>query len=33
MRTCERKQWMKKRKGVRREHRKRKTIGSFGQNI
>jgi hypothetical protein len=33
VRTRKRKQWMKERKAVRREHTERKTIGSFGQNI
>jgi hypothetical protein len=33
MRARERKQWMKERKAVRREHTKRKSIGSFGQSI
>jgi hypothetical protein len=33
VRARERKQWMKERKVVRREHTKRKTIGSFGQNV
>jgi hypothetical protein len=33
VRARERKQWIKERKAVRREHTKRKTIGSFGQNI
>jgi hypothetical protein len=33
VRARERKQWMKERKVVRREHTKRKSIGSFGQNI